>query len=89
MIGGGGRRVELTMHDDHFVVEASDLASLTPAQRSVLTRLLIRRAREARARAIGQALLRLPRRLRGVLRRAHGRLTRRCLAQHRSLSASR
>jgi hypothetical protein len=74
--------MEFTMRDGHFVVEASDLASLTPAQRSALTRLLIRRAREARARAIGKALLRLPRRLRGVLWRAYGPVARRCLAQH-------
>jgi len=71
--------MEFTMRD---VVEASDLASLTPVHRSALTRLLIRQAHEARARAIGKALLRLPRRLRGVLWRTYGPLARRCLAPH-------
>ena len=69
------------MCDGHFVVEASDLGSLTPAQRSVLTRLLIRRAREARARAIGRALLRLARGLFGLFRRANGPLARRSFAR--------
>jgi hypothetical protein len=73
--------MEFTMCDGHFVVEACDLASLTPAQRSVLTRLLIRRAREARARAIGQALLRFTRGLFGLFRRANQPGARRSFAQ--------
>jgi hypothetical protein len=77
------------MCDDELVVGAFDPASLTPVQRSALTRLLIRQAREARARAIGKTLLRPPHRLLGLLRRAYGPLVRHCPAQHGSLNASR
>jgi hypothetical protein len=73
--------MEFTMCGGHFVVEASGLASLTPAQRSALTRLLIRQAREARARAIGQALLRLALGLFGSFRRANQPRARRSFAQ--------
>jgi hypothetical protein len=74
--------MEVTVRDGQFVFGAFDLASLTPAQRSALTRLLIEEARAARARAIGQALLRLPRLLRGMSRRAYRPLARHCLAQN-------
>lgn len=47
------------MRDGLFVIRRSDLESLTPAQRHALSRWLIRQAHEARARAIGAALMRL------------------------------
>jgi hypothetical protein len=58
--------MEFTMRDDGRAIPTSDWQSLTPAERSALTRVLIRQAREARARAIGAALLRLPHRLRAL-----------------------
>jgi hypothetical protein len=58
------------MRDDGWAIPTSDWQSLTPAERGALTRMLIRQAREARARAIGAALLRLPRRLRALRWRA-------------------
>jgi hypothetical protein len=73
--------MEFTVRDGGWTIRTSDLELLTPAQRSALTRLLIRQAREARARAIGKALLRLPHGLRGLFRRPHGRAPRRSLAQ--------
>ncbi len=47
------------MRDDSWAIRMSDLESLTPLQRSALTARLVRQAREARAHAIGAALLRL------------------------------
>jgi hypothetical protein len=61
--------MEFTMPDDGWAIRTSNLRSLTPAQRGALMGLLVRRARQARARAIGAALLRLPLRLRALCRR--------------------
>ena len=61
--------MEFTMRDDGWAIPTSDRQSLTPAERSALTRILIRKAHEARARAIGAALLRLPHRLHALRRR--------------------
>jgi hypothetical protein len=66
----------LTMGDDGWAIRTSDLQSLTPAERNALTRLLIRQAHRARARAIGVALLRLPHRLRALYRRASAQFSR-------------
>jgi len=45
------------MADEPFGIDLSSWATLTPAQRSVLTRLFMRRAHVARNRAIGKSLL--------------------------------
>jgi hypothetical protein len=52
---------EVDMRDGPFVIRRSDLESLTPAQRLALSRWLIQQAHEARALAIGEAVMRLPR----------------------------
>jgi hypothetical protein len=74
--------MEFTMRDDGWAIPTSDWQSLTPAERSALTRMLIRQAHEARARAIGAALLRWPHRPRALRRqlfalRPRGSLARR------------
>ncbi len=47
------------MSDDHFGIDPSNWKTLTPAQQSALTRLLVRRVHAARSRAIGKTLLAL------------------------------
>ena len=45
------------MPDERFGIDVSDWEALTPAQRSALTRLFVRRAHAARNRNAGKVLL--------------------------------
>ena len=61
--------MESGVTDDLYGIYFPDWGALTPAQRSALTRVLVRRAHAARSRAIGKALL-------GAMAGLFGRLTR-------------
>jgi hypothetical protein len=77
--------MEFTMPDDGRAVRISGLRSLTPAQKSALTQ----QARQARARAIGTALLWLPLRLCALCRRIAALRIRGSLARPRRSMVSR
>ena len=69
------------MRDSLFVIQHSDLQSLTPAQRHELIGQLMRQAHKARARAIGEALLRLASALCIRFGRAHEPAVQRVIAR--------